>query len=295
MPAMTGWTSPSLHAALVGDVVAHRVALQVVAVVDEQGVGRLGADRLDDRGGAGEAEGVGRLVGVVVVGLDVAVQVGGREDAQVRLAGLGAGGEGMQQHEPAERGAGAEKARRGRCAWAAPARAGRRDDGTRAAEARPGASPATPPQSRWTRTRDGTRRVGRSGGGPALPGTGSFDAAVSEVAIRSCSCGRSRERGLLPRAARVAVDLQARRVYGASARRGVPASALCRQRIRRARRAGGHADRGHHRGFRRAAVFEEFEIRGVAFAQAPSRQTWGGTDFHVLDPDGNIISFVSFG
>jgi catechol 2,3-dioxygenase-like lactoylglutathione lyase family enzyme len=43
------------------------------------------------------------------------------------------------------------------------------------------------------------------------------------------------------------------------------------------------------------ALFKEFERRGVEFTQAPTRQTWGGTDFHVRDPDGNVISFVTFG
>jgi uncharacterized glyoxalase superfamily protein PhnB len=43
------------------------------------------------------------------------------------------------------------------------------------------------------------------------------------------------------------------------------------------------------------ALFEEFKAGGVEFAQTPARQTWGGTDFHVRDPDGNVISFVSFG
>jgi uncharacterized glyoxalase superfamily protein PhnB len=41
-------------------------------------------------------------------------------------------------------------------------------------------------------------------------------------------------------------------------------------------------------------LFEELERRGADFTQAPTRQTWGGTDFHVRDPDGNVISFVSF-
>ena len=42
-------------------------------------------------------------------------------------------------------------------------------------------------------------------------------------------------------------------------------------------------------------LFEELEERGVEFAQTPTRQPWGGTDFHVRDPDGNVISFVAFG
>jgi uncharacterized glyoxalase superfamily protein PhnB len=43
------------------------------------------------------------------------------------------------------------------------------------------------------------------------------------------------------------------------------------------------------------ALFEEFNGRGVAFTQMPTRQIWGGTDFHVRDPDGNVISFVTYG
>jgi uncharacterized glyoxalase superfamily protein PhnB len=42
------------------------------------------------------------------------------------------------------------------------------------------------------------------------------------------------------------------------------------------------------------ALFEEFTDRGAEFAQRPTAQTWGGTDFHVRDPDGNVISFVSY-
>ncbi len=42
------------------------------------------------------------------------------------------------------------------------------------------------------------------------------------------------------------------------------------------------------------ALFEEFTERGVAVAQGPTRQDWGGTDFHVRDPDGNVISFVTY-
>jgi catechol 2,3-dioxygenase-like lactoylglutathione lyase family enzyme len=42
-------------------------------------------------------------------------------------------------------------------------------------------------------------------------------------------------------------------------------------------------------------LFEEFRERGVDFAQMPTKQSWGGTDFHVRDPDGNVISFVTYG
>jgi catechol 2,3-dioxygenase-like lactoylglutathione lyase family enzyme len=42
------------------------------------------------------------------------------------------------------------------------------------------------------------------------------------------------------------------------------------------------------------ALFAEFSARGVEFPQQPTRQAWGGTDFHVRDPDGNVFSFVSY-
>lgn len=43
------------------------------------------------------------------------------------------------------------------------------------------------------------------------------------------------------------------------------------------------------------ALFEEFKARGVDFPQTLVKHPWGGTDFHVRDLDGNVISFVSFG
>lgn len=42
-------------------------------------------------------------------------------------------------------------------------------------------------------------------------------------------------------------------------------------------------------------LFEEFKARNVEFAQKLKKQAWGGTDFHVRDPDGNVISFVTYG
>ena len=34
--------------------------------------------------------------------------------------------------------------------------------------------------------------------------------------------------------------------------------------------------------------------RDVKFAQKLVGQAWGGTDFHVRDPDGNVVSFVQY-
>jgi catechol 2,3-dioxygenase-like lactoylglutathione lyase family enzyme len=41
-------------------------------------------------------------------------------------------------------------------------------------------------------------------------------------------------------------------------------------------------------------LFDEYESRGVEFAQRLVRQAWGGLDFHVRDLDGNTISFVEY-
>jgi catechol 2,3-dioxygenase-like lactoylglutathione lyase family enzyme len=41
-------------------------------------------------------------------------------------------------------------------------------------------------------------------------------------------------------------------------------------------------------------LFETYKAAGVDFAQALVKQAWGGTDFHVRDPDGNVISFVQY-
>jgi uncharacterized glyoxalase superfamily protein PhnB len=43
------------------------------------------------------------------------------------------------------------------------------------------------------------------------------------------------------------------------------------------------------------ALFAELQGRGADIVQPPTKQSWGGTDFHVRDPDGNVISFVTFG
>lgn len=42
------------------------------------------------------------------------------------------------------------------------------------------------------------------------------------------------------------------------------------------------------------ALFQEYEARGVELAQRLVRQAWGGLDFHVRDPDGNVVSFVEY-
>jgi uncharacterized glyoxalase superfamily protein PhnB len=42
------------------------------------------------------------------------------------------------------------------------------------------------------------------------------------------------------------------------------------------------------------ALFEEFKARNVEFAQKLTKQAWGGTDFHVRDPDGNVICFATY-
>jgi uncharacterized glyoxalase superfamily protein PhnB len=41
-------------------------------------------------------------------------------------------------------------------------------------------------------------------------------------------------------------------------------------------------------------LYEEMKARGAEFTQTLAKQAWGGTDFHVRDPDGNVISFVTY-
>jgi hypothetical protein len=84
---------------LVGHVIAHRIALQKVPVVDQQRIRGLGPDRVNMRGGAGEADGVIGFVGVVVVGEHVHVQVGRLHDTEVRLLARCAGGKGVQRNQ----------------------------------------------------------------------------------------------------------------------------------------------------------------------------------------------------
>ena len=40
------------------------------------------------------------------------------------------------------------------------------------------------------------------------------------------------------------------------------------------------------------ALYAELADAGVVFRQKMTKQAWGGTDFHIADPDGNVIAFV---
>ena len=86
----------TLHPALVCDEIAHRVALQEIAVVEQHGIRGLGADGADQGRGPRQAQGVGRRVRVIVVGPDMRVQVRRLHDAQMRLPRLGPRGIGVQ-------------------------------------------------------------------------------------------------------------------------------------------------------------------------------------------------------
>ncbi|MCY1552492.1 hypothetical protein D9M68_888890 [compost metagenome] len=78
-----------LKALLIGDVVAHRVALDDVAIVEQHRIAGLGADAFDDRGGSSQAHGLVGGVGIIVIGEYGDVQVGGFHQAQMGLVGLG--------------------------------------------------------------------------------------------------------------------------------------------------------------------------------------------------------------
>jgi len=41
------------------------------------------------------------------------------------------------------------------------------------------------------------------------------------------------------------------------------------------------------------AVYNELLAKGVAFAEPPQQQSWGGTLCHLKDPSGNILTLLS--
>jgi len=43
------------------------------------------------------------------------------------------------------------------------------------------------------------------------------------------------------------------------------------------------------------ALHAELKGLGAEIVQGPTSHPWGGTDVHVRDPDGNVISFVTYG
>ena len=88
-----------LHAALIGDIVAERVALQEVAVIHQHRVPGFGADGVYDRGGARQTHRVVRFVGVIIIGKDVNMDVGRFHDAQMRLVGRRTRSKRVQHHE----------------------------------------------------------------------------------------------------------------------------------------------------------------------------------------------------
>ena len=87
---------------LVEDVVAHDGALDVVAGIDQDGVGVLLAHLLAVGVQAGHAAGIGFFIAGVVIAPDVAVHVGGAEDRDMGLAfcgrGFSLGGQGGGNH-----------------------------------------------------------------------------------------------------------------------------------------------------------------------------------------------------
>jgi len=98
-----------LHALLIGHVIAHRIALQEVAIVDQHGVSGLGADAVDQARGARQSHRVVRLVGIIVVRHHIDVDVGRFHQPQMRLVAVGARGEGMERDEGGRGGDAAEE------------------------------------------------------------------------------------------------------------------------------------------------------------------------------------------
>ena len=86
-----------LHAALVGDVVAHWVALKEITVIQKERIGRFGPDIGDVCCCTGKSHRITWPIGVVIVWPNVHVKVCRLHYAQVRLARGGAGGKWVQR------------------------------------------------------------------------------------------------------------------------------------------------------------------------------------------------------
>ncbi|OIQ68195.1 hypothetical protein GALL_502160 [mine drainage metagenome] len=89
----------AVHALFIGHVIAHRVALQKIAVVDQHGVGRFGADTRDQGRGAGEANGINGFVGVIIIGVDIHMDISGFHDAQMGLIDSSACRKGVKRYQ----------------------------------------------------------------------------------------------------------------------------------------------------------------------------------------------------
>jgi len=71
------------QAAFMRDIIAHRRALQEITIVEEQRIRRFGPGLFDQPCGADQADALPRTVGIIVIGKQVQVQVGGLDDPQM--------------------------------------------------------------------------------------------------------------------------------------------------------------------------------------------------------------------
>ncbi len=97
------------HAALIGNVIAHRVALKEVTVIDQDRVRRFCPNLFDDRGRARQPNRINRFVGVIIVGVHVNVQICCGKNAKVRLICRGHRRERVQRNKRTGRGGAGKK------------------------------------------------------------------------------------------------------------------------------------------------------------------------------------------
>ena len=76
------------HATGKGDIIAHRVALQEVAIVKQQAVGRAPAQLIDQGAALRQTDRWVGAVVVIVIGGDMHMQIGGFQDPQMGLTRL---------------------------------------------------------------------------------------------------------------------------------------------------------------------------------------------------------------
>ena len=167
-----------VKALFIGVVVAHRIALDQVTIVEQHRIAGLGADGFDDGGGARQAHRVVGGVGIVVIGQDGDVDIGRLDDTQMRLVRLGHDREGVHGDHGAHTGRADEEAAPGN-RWQEVHRISPCEN----ASAMGAALPWYPACRRFV-------RAGRTGAGSLMPNGGDAGMTTKREAMRILPCGQ---------------------------------------------------------------------------------------------------------
>ena len=103
---------PGGHAALIGDIVTHRIALKEVSIVDQHAVSSFGTNISDQGRCACQPDRITRPVAIIIIGIDMNMQIGGFHDPQMCLMGTGKNGKRMKHGNGGRPGTGKKGAAR---------------------------------------------------------------------------------------------------------------------------------------------------------------------------------------